>query len=585
MPVSWTLKETEGEIRRAKDFADIAKIFAYLFGLSEDRLGEEVAEYERFKEMLLGIQQMESPSSLDLFDLRIAYSRASIPAREAILSSPESTKLLRQAQEVAYSAIKNDIENAGSAFKDQYLPHISEAISNIGEKRRELEKANTTVRNNNNEFSNWVSNTFQKMINSNNHYQDLKKEYGILSKQFSNPRFSEVISELNSIKSSLWKEINNEAEIKFQHHAKDKEVCKNLQDELTKKQDEIFHSVTEALASASHVSEEQAQAWVENNIYIAENAIKKLKRLNYPADTFKKDISTLYRYLGGKLGPIEFTLQQGSRRAFAKGKGTISIQGSFTKPVLFHECGHLAEAWDSAFQVACYQFVQERATGEPVSLKKLTGLGYHPSEKAYPDSFINPYVGKDYAGKASEVFSMALQCLSSPAELATLIEKDPQHFHLLLGFCQRQNPLLENQTQEALVQAKKRIQTESRLKVWEKALGKASGPAFGKRLNSDEGFHEYRISAWGRGGTLLRRKASETLQEGSIHRESWTSVHFGSVKELRHMAYLLIAHDMNLLPEHYGDLQNAVYQMKRILYSSTIPDWFDPKRGLPEVPA
>lgn len=51
------------------------------------------------------------------------------------------------------------------------------------------------------------------------------------------------------------------------------------------------------------------------------------------------------------------------------------------------------------------------------------------------------------------------------------------------------------------------------------------------------------------------------------------------------MAYLLIAHDMNLLPEHYGDPQNAVYQMKRILYSSTIPDWFDPKRGLPEVPA
>lgn len=176
MPVSWTFKETEGEIRRAKGFADIATIFAHLFGLSEDRLGEEVTEYERFQEMLLGIQQMESPSSLDLFDLSIAYSRASIPVREAILSSPENTELLRQAQEVAYSAIKNDIENAGSAFKDQYLPHIAEAINNIGEKRKELEKANTTVRNNNREFSNWVNNTFQKRINSNNHYQDLKKE-------------------------------------------------------------------------------------------------------------------------------------------------------------------------------------------------------------------------------------------------------------------------------------------------------------------------------------------------------------------------------------------------------------------------
>ncbi|MEI3453339.1 MAG: hypothetical protein V8Q91_07970 [Bilophila wadsworthia] len=92
----------------------------------------------------------------------------------------------------------------------------------------------------------------------------------------------------------------------------------------------------------------------------------------------------------------------------------------------------MAEAWDRVFRFPVWNLLN-RATGSPVSLKKMTGLGYQPHEKAYPDSFINPYVGKDYGGTASEVFSMALQCLASPEETAELIEKDQEHFHLLLG--------------------------------------------------------------------------------------------------------------------------------------------------------
>ena len=302
-----------------------------------------------------------------------------------------------------------------------------------------------------------------------------------------------------------------------------------------------------------------------------------MKRNKYPVEKLKEDIAELYRYIGGKLGPIDFSLTQGGRRAFAKGRSCISIQGDFTKKTLFHECGHLAEAWDRVFQVSCMEFVKSRATGSPVSLKKMTGLGYQPHEKAYPDSFINPYVGKDYGGTASEVFSMALQCLASPEETAELIEKDQEHFHLLLGFCRRKNPLLEEQAQLALAQVQKRIQTQDRVKLWKKALEKVSGPSIGRKLTSDDGFHGYRISAWGRAGTLLRNES----RTDSI--STWSSVHHGSVKDLRQLAYLLIAHDMRLLPEYYEDSRNAVYQLVQILFSDNVPKWFDPSMKLPEV--
>ena len=87
----------------------------------------------------------------------------------------------------------------------------------------------------------------------------------------------------------------------------------------------------------------------------------------------------------------------------------------------------------------------------PVSLKRLTGANYRADEMAYPDTFINPYVGKDYGGRASEVFSMALQHLESYDSLLPLIA-DPEHFSLLMGFCLRKNPRIIRQVQEYLKQ-------------------------------------------------------------------------------------------------------------------------------------
>ena len=577
MPVPWTIEKIEQEIKKAKNIADIANIFALVFGLSESRIEKEIADYERLEAMADAVQRTREPSSLDLFDVNTGYMQAYPDTKDAFISSAANKELLDKAKSVPDSNIKKSIEDIGRAFHKEHLHDIEKIISDIAVKKEELKNSRTRITNLRIEIEAWAKESYDKKIEQNKRYQELKKEYENLYSQWGNPRLGEISREQSAIRMLIRDELEKESEDRFPQYAYEIKNSQKVSDALEAYRDKLFRAVTDSLSTSSDISKEQAKEWVEGNIHIDDNAQKKLKRNKYPVEKLKEDIAELYRYIGGKLGPIDFSLTQGGRRAFAKGRSCISIQGDFTKKTLFHECGHLAEAWDRVFQVSCMEFVKNRATGSPVALKKMTGLGYQPHEKAYPDSFINPYVGKDYGGTASEVFSMALQCLASPEETAELIEKDQEHFHLLLGFCRRKNPLLEEQAQLALAQVQKRIQTQDRVKLWKKALEKVSGPSIGRKLTSDDGFHGYRISAWGRAGALLRN-ASRT---DSI--STWSSVHHGSVKDLRQLAYLLIAHDMRLLPEYYEDSRNAVYQLVQILFSDNVPKWFDPSMKLPEV--
>ena len=63
-----------------------------------------------------------------------------------------------------------------------------------------------------------------------------------------------------------------------------------------------------------------------------------------------------------------------------------------------------------------------RATGEPEKLSKLTGdKNYKDSEVAYPDKFIDPYVGKVYGQvPITEVLTMGFQHFESATSLNQL---------------------------------------------------------------------------------------------------------------------------------------------------------------------
>jgi hypothetical protein len=115
----------------------------------------------------------------------------------------------------------------------------------------------------------------------------------------------------------------------------------------------------------------------------------------------------------------------------------------FDKRVLFHELAHLLEQDPAAQQAAQGFLIKRRTSTTTKSLRKMTGnKGYRPTEEAYPDSFIDPYIGKYYERGETEVFSMGVESFSHPSLLALRIAKDPEMFALVAGFLQSaQNPL------------------------------------------------------------------------------------------------------------------------------------------------
>lgn len=527
-----------------------------------------------------------SPSPLDMYDLSTALSLASGVVCNAFRSVPGHEELLRKAQSVSVKDVKICLEDMGEAAFSQH----QSLVQNIQTNCSEIEKSNNAAFKIENARCVWIQKEVQKKRKNSERYKQLSEEISKVNSELSN-LWKEPESPMRSLKTqklsnqstkllrekiSLEEEIDRnvvaEAENIFPGRKQARELCRQAQTAKVEYENRLFQAVTGNLAEASGISEEQAVAWAENNILVAENARNKLRRIGYPLEQLKKDAAELYRYVGGKIGPIEFILEGRSTRAFARGKTVISVQGSFNKQTLFHECGHLVEAWDTSSQAACLQFIADRAKGSPTSLKKLTGGRYRTNERAYPDDFYNAYVGKYYSDGATEVFSMGLQCLSSPQALALLAVKDPEHLKLMLGICGRSNPSLAKQLNEAITKVAERSKEIDRNKSWKKALDKASNSDFGKLLAAEEGYKGYWLESWGRGATLCR--------QGSA---GWKCMTMGKTIDMRHVAYLMIAHDEGLLPVRYDDPRTACSLLEKSALSGVAPGWYDPAVSLPKV--
>jgi hypothetical protein len=120
-------------------------------------------------------------------------------------------------------------------------------------------------------------------------------------------------------------------------------------------------------------------------------------------------------------------------RAFQR-SGTISevhmdvFSGADT---VVHELGHTAENYNNRLLKRSLEFRDRRTAGEEYQpLVDLTGnQGYRKEEKAKPDKFIHPYMGKDYGKSASEIFSMGMEeMFRDPVGFA---EKDPEMFDFI----------------------------------------------------------------------------------------------------------------------------------------------------------
>lgn len=118
--------------------------------------------------------------------------------------------------------------------------------------------------------------------------------------------------------------------------------------------------------------------------------------------------------------------------------GSVAIEMSENKirqkSDIFHEIAHMTEHGDRETMQAANAFVLGRATGPKQLLNDLTISNNYGNEKAYPDNFFDPYIGKTYENGSTEVHSMGLQMFSNPHLLSTLYQRDPDHFDLMIRY-------------------------------------------------------------------------------------------------------------------------------------------------------
>lgn len=118
------------------------------------------------------------------------------------------------------------------------------------------------------------------------------------------------------------------------------------------------------------------------------------------------------------------------RGYYSEESDTIAVGGEFDTAI--HELGHNLERRMPGILKLEREFYERRTKDEKlVRLNKVQpGTGYSNSELTKTDKFIDPYMGKDYAGSAYELVSMGFQYFfTDPQKL----QADPDYFKFILG--------------------------------------------------------------------------------------------------------------------------------------------------------
>jgi phage putative head morphogenesis protein, SPP1 gp7 family len=101
--------------------------------------------------------------------------------------------------------------------------------------------------------------------------------------------------------------------------------------------------------------------------------------------------------------------------------------------VCAHEMAHRMEAVVDGVKGMEKSFYDRRTEGEKArTLRSLTGIrGYGADEIAKKDKFLNPYMGRDYSGRAYEILSMGVESLAGGSY--DIVKDDPDYAAFIVG--------------------------------------------------------------------------------------------------------------------------------------------------------
>ena len=567
----------EKELRSSTSFDDIHLLWDELFGVT----GYNFALFSQGAEFADRVMSETDKNVVSLFQLKSFYFSLPRAIRDELMQSSEYHDILTMAESVSESAVKKFVEESGSNLISEKYPNFFSDLEKLKDVSKVLLDIRREIDRNATYWYDLGKSEIQKQMNADEELINLlKKQKAFQERIKASDTFTDEDHEENmhlyaqiskrydEIRDVVWEDIGK----------KEREAMSRLQEqrdrlyaETEELQTALLNSLKDVLKEHSPISAEEAQEWVEKSVFFDSSATAKMSRLGVSIPQFKESLAELYRYLGGKLGIIHFVVEGRSKRAFARGRGLIALQGAINTETLFHECGHLAEAWDQAINAACLRFVKDRAEGPPVSLRKLTGNhGYRLAEVAYPDSFIDPYVGKHYSHAASEVLSMGIQCLANGASLRS-VAKDSEHLKLMVGICTMpRRPDMAELVQKAQQAAASEQLKKDLAAKWNKALGRVANKAFSERL-LDSGIRGYR---------MYHIFDSYELYDPE-NNLIYATRYGGNLKQFLRVAYLYIANAADLLPGKFNSLDEIKNAAEP--ESNFIPSWFDNSSSLPRI--
>lgn len=590
--------DATADIRKAKNFYAILEIFRKLGLVEEDFNQDSIEQYTAMEKAVKRFIE-NNPSCVELYDFSIAYNKFTIDhkIREAIEKDyPQLKEIERKASQISIESVKCTIEQSGDALKQKLIDEE----------------------------------TLQKAKVVNNNYKELKKKWDIGGSELHYMR--EALSKLvvqycdDDLAKKGWEvisclknfdNIGNDNPISNKY--KDGEVLSNndvktilkiAKDHIHEIEDDypeavalyngiyqnrrdledigsaLLSKTSDALNEASGITAEEAKDWAQKNVYFDKNVESKLQASKYPKEQLLADIAEFYRYVGGKLGAVQFIPTQ-AERVFAKDdKMQISVNNKFGKDALFHECGHLVEHIDKTVLKCSQNFIAKRATDPEDSLNKIDrehcGI-YRSNERGYPDNFIKPYVGKIYPD-ASEVFSEAMQQMSHPVSFIQFAVEDREHFNLFLGDCLHKNPEIAKQTQciqqKMKTSNQEQIISEERKKAFLKAIDKAIGNKnkFFQALQQNDGVDGYFIEEYWDGKNFYLYEPSTNKHDPLKGNKQIT---IDKRKPILEIAYLHIMNHRHAFPEYLEEYPQHVSD--NLSPYRDPPEWFNPETGLPRL--
>jgi hypothetical protein len=220
------------------------------------------------------------------------------------------------------------------------------------------------------------------------------------------------------------------------------EQTDRLQTELTKEyetRDPFLSGLNREREQLDSSAQRLSDRLLKDSTLSREQALEKVRQIKMPRTAKKDDpglednLVNLVQLTNGKgletLKEIKFA--SAKQRGYASPSGLLATRKGEQR-VLFHEFGHHVEFSSSVALDASKDWIKSRADSNPTRLSNLSRSNYRRDEVAYPDKFIDPYVGKIYSN-ATEVISMGLEHFASPRSLIKLAAADPDHLAYTVG--------------------------------------------------------------------------------------------------------------------------------------------------------